>query len=285
MWSMPPAPPSPSTVLADRARTARERRVPSLEPARPEIEIGAGDAVVRQLKTSERVAGDIVNDIIDQGLGTGDGLPSETEMLAQYGVSRESLREGLRLLEVQGLITIRRGPGGGPSVGTVDPANLGRTSALYYHMAGGIYAELFEAWRSAEGELAERAARYPDAARRAEVMGPYATPHDPDQHDTAEDYLLGHGRFHRAVASLAGNRVLELSLQTYGQIVSHHVMIVDDPRHLGPQLADEHHEIAAAVVAGHPRRARRLMESHIESVIAYSERRFGDRVDDLIDWQ
>lgn len=285
MRKMSPASPIPSTVLAARDRTGRVRDAVALEPTGACIEIGAGDAVVRQLKTSERVARDIVADIIDQGLGTGDSLPSEAEMLDHYGVSRESLREGLRLLEVQGLITIRRGPGGGPSVGTVDPANLGRTSALYYHMSGGIYAELFEAWIYAEGELAERAARHPDAARRNEVMGPYSNSFDPAIHDTVEEYITSQTRFHGAIASLVRNRVLEISLQTYGQIVSHHMMVVDDPRNLGPQIADEHQDIAAAIVAGHPRRARQLMESHIEAVIEYSERRFGDRVHDLIDWQ
>jgi GntR family transcriptional regulator, transcriptional repressor for pyruvate dehydrogenase complex len=82
-------------------------------------------------------------------------------MVEQYAVNRESRREGLRLLEVQGLITLRRGPGGGPVVDRLDPANLGRISTLYYHLAGGTYAELFEAWAIAETILAERAARNP----------------------------------------------------------------------------------------------------------------------------
>ncbi len=71
------------------------------------------------LKTAESVARDIVNDIVASGLGEGDVLASEAKMVEQYAVSRESLREGLRLLEAQGLIRIRRGPGGGPVVGTV----------------------------------------------------------------------------------------------------------------------------------------------------------------------
>src|SRR5262245_53560806 len=96
------------------------------------VEIAVSGAVTRPLKTAERVARDITRDIISGGLATGDSLPSEAAMLTQYGVSRESLREALRLLEVQGLIAIRRGPGGGPTVGSVDPANLGRISSLYY---------------------------------------------------------------------------------------------------------------------------------------------------------
>jgi GntR family transcriptional regulator, transcriptional repressor for pyruvate dehydrogenase complex len=51
--------------------------------------------------------------VLEGGLGEGDSLPTEAHMLAHDGVSRESLREGLRLLETQGLITLRRGPGGG----------------------------------------------------------------------------------------------------------------------------------------------------------------------------
>ena len=120
------------------------------------MKIRAGTTVLRPLKTSESVARDIVHSVVTGGLGQGDSLPSEARMLEQYGVSRESLREGLRLLEAQGLITLRRGPGGGPVVGTVDPANLGRASTLYYHLVGATYGELFEAWAVAEGYLAER---------------------------------------------------------------------------------------------------------------------------------
>src|ERR1700730_177986 len=131
------------------------------------------EAVTRPLKTSESVARDIVHDIVSGGLHTGDRLAPEAVMLDQYGVSRESLREGLRLLEVQGLISIRRGPGGGPIVGRVDPANFGRISTLFYHLAGGTYGELFEAWVVTEGMLAERAARHGDRQLVREAMEPF----------------------------------------------------------------------------------------------------------------
>ena len=113
-------------------------------------------------------------------------------MLEQYGVSRESLREGLRLLEVQGLISIRRGPGGGPIVGSVDPANLGRISTLYYHLAGATYAELFDAWEAAEIAIAELAARNPDRRAVRAAMAPYR----PGGPITADDRGVRH-RPHR----------------------------------------------------------------------------------------
>ena len=149
------------------------------------------DAVMRPLKTSESVARDIVHDIVSGGLRTGDRLASEAAMLDQYGVSRESLREGLRLLEVQGLITIRRGPGGGSIVGRVDPANFGRISTLFYHLAGGTYEELFEAWVETEAALAERAARNEDRATVRHAMAPFfEVPESHGSSDTVTEFVL-----------------------------------------------------------------------------------------------
>ena len=164
-------------------------------------------------------------------------------MLDQYDVSRESLREALRLLEVQGLIAMRRGPGGGPTVCTVDPANLGRVSTLYYHLAGATYRELWEAWILAESILAERAAANPDATARTAAMAPYLDVGEPTPEDS-DSLVHDHIAFHAAVASLAGNRVLEIALQTMGQIVSHHFVITDDPRQLRSMIQDDHHQLA-----------------------------------------
>jgi DNA-binding FadR family transcriptional regulator len=267
---------------------------PALSPARTNgngapgrgcISIGSGGGVLRPLKTAESVARDIVHDIIEAGLQPGSALPSEAAMLDHYRVSRESLREGLRLLEVQGLISIRRGPGGGPVVGTVDPANLGRVSTLFFHMSGATYAELFEVWRMAEVMLAERASRNPDGEARAAAMAPYLAPEAPGAgEDDLERFVEAHAGFHGAIASLVGNRVLELTLQTYGQIVSHHLATVQDPRDIRQMLADDHRELARAVAAGHPRRARELMDAHIAGVAAHNREQLGDRVDDFIEW-
>jgi len=256
------------------------------------LAIGPSDALTRRLKTSETVARDVVRYIIDEGLKQGDSLPAEAAMLAQYGVSRESLREGLRLLEVQGLISIRRGPGGGPVVGIVDPANLGRISTLYYEMAGATYDELFEAWTFAECELALRAARHPDRAERAAVLSPYLEgPHVDLANDAgagtpgALTFLTTHATFHGAVAALARNRVLQLSLQAMGQIVTHHIAVNQDPRDLRETIEDDHRKLARAIIGGHPQQARSLMEQHIQAIIRYHLDVNESRTSDFIEWQ
>lgn len=265
------------------ATRERRRSVSALADGRA-LPISTGDAVYRPLKTAEAFARDLVRDIVNRGLRTGDKLPSEAAMLEEFGLSRESLREGLRLLEVQGLITIRRGPGGGPIVGHLDPASLGRTSTLYYHLAGGTYAELMEAWILTEVILAERAARNPDREAVRTAMEPYLA--IPEEHeDELTDFVLAHTHFHGVLASLAENRVLEVMLQTIGQIVTHHVLGHADPRHDRETIEADHVAVAKAVAAGAPQKAAKAMEKHISTMIEVYETHLGTQLHEFIEWR
>src|SRR5687767_8211511 len=88
----------------------------------------SGRVLVRPAKTAESVARRIVQEFrVESNARAGDRLPTEAAMVSQWGVSRQSVREALRLLEVQGVISRQRGFNGGPVVEQVDSAYLGRT--------------------------------------------------------------------------------------------------------------------------------------------------------------
>ena len=118
----------------------------------------------RVRKTAERVAEEIVHDIVMNCLHTGDHLSLESEMVDRYQASRSSVREALRLLEVQGLIVLKPGPGGGPVVGQVDPANLARTASLYFHLGGATYESILRTQAMLEPLCAQLAVAQPGAA-------------------------------------------------------------------------------------------------------------------------
>jgi len=248
------------------------------------LPIATTTSALRPLKSSEAVARDIVDAIVVRRLKQGDGLPPEAMMLAEYGVSRDTLREGLRLLEVQGLITLRRGPGGGPVVGSVDPANLGRTGSLYYHLVGATYAELFEAWVLGEKILAELAARNPDRILVRETLSSYMESAHTDA-ESLDEFVAHHVTFHAAIASLAQNRVLQIDLRSFGLIIAHHVAVNADPRDAGHRIEVDHVEIAHAIIAGHRIKARDLMEAHIRSIMEIYQRELGPQMQDVVDWR
>src|SRR5215471_8390567 len=64
---------------------------------------------LRNVKRSELLAQEIVEEILARDLEPGELLPPEAKMLSHYGVGRASLREALRLLEAQGLVTFKPG--------------------------------------------------------------------------------------------------------------------------------------------------------------------------------
>jgi DNA-binding FadR family transcriptional regulator len=242
----------------------------------------AAPAPRRQMKTAEIVALEIVRDISDRALAPGAPLPLESEMLAHYRVSRSSLREALRLLEIQGLIAIRPGPGAGTVVGRVSPEHLGRTMTLYFHHDGARYDELLDTWLATEPLLAGFAARNPDAGRRRDAMTPFLAANPEDACHTGISTGLG---FHEAVADLADNRPLALVCRSLSHIVSDQVLNSTSRTVLEAYIVEEHAALANAIIAGDEDAARSLMHAHIQHLIAEFKACWPARIGDRVVWQ
>jgi GntR family transcriptional repressor for pyruvate dehydrogenase complex len=219
----------------------------------------------RALKTSERVALEIVQDIVEHGRQPGDRLPLESEMLTQYRVSRSSLREALRLLETQGLLAIRPGAGAGTVVCEPEPSDLGRTMTLYFHMANVSYDELLDTWKMMEPLVAELAARNPDEAARRLSLEPYLS--DSFRASPEQKAVPAGKNFHSAVAKLTGNRALELVSRAIGSIVSEHILLLKSRVELETFIIDDHAQLAQAIVDGRAALARELMADHVGRVV------------------
>ena len=199
-------------------------------------------------KTSEVVAFAVVRDIVEHGLQYGDRLPLEAEMVEQSGVSRESVREALRLLEAQGIVSIRRGPGGGPVVGKASSINLARTMTLYFQLAGATYEELLDAWRLLEPLAAELAAHNVDRGRVLDELTAHTVRFDDGGH--VDVYQQHSNTLHRSVIELSANRVLSLVVGAIGDIIRTHVISRIDPFELRELIDGDHAVIARAVLAG-----------------------------------
>ena len=78
----------------------------------------------RLVKASDVIVDGIRDRILHERLPVGSPLPSEADLMEDYGLGRVTVRESLRLLERDGIVSIRRGPGGGVFVGTPDIQRL-----------------------------------------------------------------------------------------------------------------------------------------------------------------
>ncbi len=91
------------------------------------------------------VADNIRRKIILGEFRDGDFLPNESQLLAQYGVSRPVLREAIRILQSESLLTIRRGSKGGARINAPRPEPVAR-------QAGGLlqygHTTVFDVFRA-----------------------------------------------------------------------------------------------------------------------------------------
>jgi GntR family transcriptional regulator, transcriptional repressor for pyruvate dehydrogenase complex len=110
-------------------------------------------------KSSAVLAATLRFRIASGDLVSGDRLPSEDDLMEQFGVARTTMREALRILEVEGLITIRRGRGGGPTVTTPPVDRLANGFAVHLQLQGTTIGDLHDARKVIEPAIAAHLAR------------------------------------------------------------------------------------------------------------------------------
>src|SRR3954452_16525391 len=102
-------------------------------------------ADIRGPKIGELVAGHIRNRIVRGELKPDEALPPESTLMQEFAVSRPTLREAFRILESEGLITVRRGARGGARVQVPTSDVAARYAGLVLQYRGAMLADVFEA--------------------------------------------------------------------------------------------------------------------------------------------
>jgi len=223
-------------------------------------------------KTAHLVASQIVRDITANGL---DRLPSEAELLERYEVSRPSLREALRVLEMYGVITVRPGPGGGARVDPQASSQFAGASTLYFHLLGLTVRDLVQTRLRLEPFMARLAA---DRVRDGVpwdggfgAAGPPADGEDPEP-------------FHFRIARFAGDPILLLVADALRHIQSSQSVLRSVPPTFATELSISHEQIEAAIAAGKPTKAEELMHEHTASYLRKLEEAFPHLLDQVIEW-
>jgi DNA-binding FadR family transcriptional regulator len=228
---------------------------------------------------SEAIARDIVRRIGAEGLAPGAQLPPEAKMLEEYRVGRGSLREALRILEVHGLISIKPGPRGGPTVDQVHTRNFGRMASLFFQMDGVTFRELIEARLTMEPVLARRAAECAEPELLADLSRF-------ENVGRVDDGYLDHATdFHQMVAFLSGNRIISLFGQSLADVVRDRVADSLYPKSRRRDVLSAHGDIARAIAAGDADLAERLMREHMEDYVAQAKRRHPGLMHEVVDWR
>jgi DNA-binding FadR family transcriptional regulator len=168
-------------------------------------------------KASEILAQRLRTGMLVGELPQGAALPSEKQLMLQLGVSRATVREGLRLLEAEGLVTTRPGRGGGATVRRPGTAAHTRSLALLLQFDGTTLGELLEARRAIEpfcGRLAAERARAEELAELRTTLDELSR-----LVDDRTAYLATQARFHVLIACAAHNPVLRIYAPSLAELI------------------------------------------------------------------
>jgi GntR family transcriptional repressor for pyruvate dehydrogenase complex len=166
----------------------------------------------------QQIADELRAMIVSGRLSEGDSLGREPELVERFGVSRPSLREALRILEAENLITVVRGMHGGVIVHEPDERMTARTASLVLRARNVSLADVFEA-RSLLEPLAARAiaSRRNRRAAVAELRG--LIDREEDSIEDPERFAVANAAFHERLVSLGGNQTLAIVAEMLDEIV------------------------------------------------------------------
>ncbi|WP_432027800.1 FadR/GntR family transcriptional regulator [Streptomyces sp. 1222.5] len=233
-----------------------------------EIDGGARKAVFSPVDNRARVDAVVrrIGDAIELGLlADGEQLPGETELAGQLGVSTVTLREALMALRQQGLVTTRRGRGGGSFVSLPEVPADDRLKARLRGWSTEELRDLGDHWAALSGAAARLAAQRTEP----EELDPLRR--------TAEDLAHAgdagarsrlYGRFHVELAAAAQSARLtreQVALQSeVGALLC--LVLADDAYR--EEVAERHRAVISAVQDGAHESAGTLAERCVRDATA-----------------
>ncbi len=234
---------------------------------------------LRQPRLAEVVAGVLRERIVDGALGDGDLLPKQDELIEEFRISRPTLREALRVLENEGLLTVRRGSVGGSVIQVPTADASAYTFGLVLQSRRATISDLASAIKHIEPISASLCATRPDRVR--EVVPVLRTNLRQTEAATSDgpQFTALARQFHELLVSCCGNETLILTVGALESLWS------EQERQWAVRAASEgsypeeryrrdvltaHVALVAAIEAGDAEAAGHLDASHLQHSQRYT---------------
>lgn len=179
---------------------------------------------IRIPKTAEIVAGRVRKAIVRGELKPGDKLPSEAMLITEFEVSRPTIREAIRILESEGLISVSRGAHGGARVNPPSGEVVTRAAGLALQFRGATLGDIYAARAVLEPAAAAMAAKT-GGIDLARALRAQLEIESHDQGDHAK-HARNVAAFHRILLDRCGNVALAVVGQALQDVVERHIYLV-----------------------------------------------------------
>jgi GntR family transcriptional repressor for pyruvate dehydrogenase complex len=229
--------------------------------------------VHRVRKAYEQVADQLRELIVGGQLARGERLPNENTLAHEFGVSRATVREALRLLAAQNLIRTAKGAGGGsyvtlPSVDHI--SEFLHASINLLTEAQDVSLEEFLEARELLEVPAARLAAERRSSRDVELLRE-AIPREPLSLATQEQFVYNK-EFHNVIIVACGNTLIAIAAQPIFTVLQTNLARSTLGTRFHRSINEHHRGIVAAIEAGDADAAGGEMLAHLEFLRPFYEK-------------
>lgn len=214
-------------------------------------------------KVSKQIVQQIRGAIMQGRLKPGQPLPHEKDLVTQFGVSKHTLREALRALEALGLVTIRRGAGGGPVVSEIDWATARDYFAGFLYFQNFTLADISEVRKLIEPYIAGQVAATITPESMTELLAVHETCVNAFQKNKNIVRNEAEVMFHVLLAKFAGNPFLWVLLDFVNNMLADAKHKLKPGREFAAKVIEAHQRILDAIEARDAEAASKAMYDHI----------------------
>lgn len=236
-------------------------------PSKPRAE---GRARGRAPNRPSAVSEAIKSLIRDHDMKPGERLPQEPDLIGAFGVSKGTIREALKILETQGLIQMRTGPGGGAFITDIPAARARALAANYFFFKELSISDIYEMRQALEPELAAELATHLGGealAKLDDAMVEYG--HPPATIEEEQRQRIAELEFHERLAEFSTNPLLGFTCGFLAALLKDLAVCRRIYRYPNPQLRERgfsyQTQLLEAMRARDPETARSIMKAHMRT--------------------
>ncbi len=215
---------------------------------------------------TQKIIDQIRTAILKGKLKPGDVLPPEKELVEQFGVSKQTLRESLRALEHTGLIDVRKGIGGGAHIVEVDIEVTKQSLANFLYFKDLSIENLSELRKLVEPHAASKAAAF-ISKEDLRILGELnEKARENLEKKFTQEMSRNEINFHRVIAQATNNPILVLILDFVEDLLEDFKKVLKPDTTFSESVLDAHGRIYAAICDKNPERAAVEMLRHVQDV-------------------
>ncbi len=224
---------------------------------------------VQRQKLSDLVVEEIKRWVVTGQLGPGDRLPQESELMQRFGVSKGTIRESLKSLEVQGLVRISTGPRGGASIARVEYDKTAELLGNFFYFQQLDAPKIYELRRIVEPEMAAAAVGHLTEEQFARLeQSIHCCLQEPEDPEERRRQRIEELEFHNILAEACPNALLSFVCRFINRLLADLVvykkMYVPKQKRIARENHNAHERLLAAYREDDREAVHRIMRDHME---------------------